>query len=140
MSANKAGSEVLSLPLLGKVAAGRPLESFSHDEFIDVPSSLVKSANNTFALKVSGDSMIEDGIHDGDVILVQKQLTAINGQVVVASIENESTVKRYFLRPHPEQKDRMVELRPANSTLNSMWYPPSEVNIQGILVGLIRRF
>jgi repressor LexA len=132
--------EVLSLPLLGKVAAGRPLESFSHDEFIDVPPSMIRNAGKTFALKVSGDSMIDDGIHDGDIILVQKQTVAANGEVVVASIENESTVKRYFLRPHPENQEKMIELRPANATLQSMWYPPNQVDIQGVLVGLIRKF
>lgn len=137
---NKMTEETLSLPLLGKVAAGRPLESFSHDEFVDVPPSLVRNAGKTFALKVSGDSMIEDGIHDGDIILVQKQATATNGEVIVASIENESTVKRYFLRPHPEQKEKMVELRPANATMQSMWYQPQVVDIQGVLVGLIRKF
>jgi repressor LexA len=133
-------AEALSLPLLGKVAAGRPLESFAHDEYVDVPASLVRNANKTFALKVAGDSMIEDGIHDGDVILVQKQGSASNGEIVVASIENESTVKRYFLRPQAEQGEKMVELRPANSTMNSMWYSPEKVDIQGVLVGLIRKF
>ena len=84
--------------------------------------------------------MIEDGIFDGDIILVQKQTNASNGEIVVASIENESTVKRYFLRPHPEQKEKMIELRPANSTMTSMWYPPDKVDIQGVLVGLLRKF
>jgi repressor LexA len=139
-SSSLGNPELLSLPLLGKVAAGRPLEAFTHDEFVEVPPSLVKNASKTFALKVSGDSMIEDGIHDGDVILVQKQSNATNGSIVVASIENESTVKRYFLRPHPTQKIKMIELRPANSTLTSMWYPPELVDIKGILVGLIRKF
>lgn len=137
---NKITEENLSIPLLGKVAAGRPLESFSHDEFVDVPPSLVRNAGKTFALKVSGDSMIDDGIHDGDIILVQKQATASNGEVVVASIENESTVKRYFLRSHPEEKNKMVELRPANTSMQSMWYQPQLVDIQGVLVGLIRKF
>lgn len=135
-----ANEEVLTLPLLGKVAAGRPLESFSHDEFIDVPPSMIRNPEKTYALKVSGDSMIEDGIHDGDVILVQKQGSATNGEVVVASIENESTVKRYFMRPHPDSREKMVELRPANASLNSMWFLPDRVDIQGVLVGLIRKF
>ena len=132
--------ELLSLPLLGKVAAGKPLESFSHDEFVDVPPSLVRNSNKTFALRVSGDSMIEDGIHDGDIILVQKQANATNGEVVVASVENESTVKRYFLRPHPEKREKMIELRPANSSMSSLWFTPDKVDIQGVLVGLIRKF
>jgi repressor LexA len=139
-SAMMSSKEVFSLPLLGKVAAGQPLEAFSHDEFVDVPPSMVRNPSKTFALKVSGSSMIDDGIHDGDVILVQKQASVTNGEIVVASIENESTVKRYFLRPHPQQQEKMVELRPANSTMKSMWYPPDQVDIQGVLVGLIRTF
>lgn len=135
--------EVLALPLLGKVAAGRPLEAFEFDEHVDVPPSLVRNPDKTFALKVSGNSMIEDGIHDGDIILVQKQATASNGEIVVASIENESTVKRYFLKNNPDPEtgsEKMIELRPANSSMTSMWYSPQQVDIQGVLVGLIRRF
>jgi len=145
---------LLSLPLLGKVAAGAPLESFTNDEFVDVPPSLVRNASKTFALRVSGSSMVGDGIHDGDIILVQKQAQAGNGEIVVASVENESTVKRYFLRSkpsaepapkasrqmEPEASSKMVELRPANPSMQSMWYPPDQVHIQGVLVGLIRKF
>jgi repressor LexA len=137
---NKISEETLSLPLLGKVAAGLPLEAMTDNEYVDVPPSLVRNASKTFALKVSGNSMIEDGIHDGDIILVQKQATATNGEIVVASIENESTVKRYFFRPHPENQNKMIELRPANSTMQSMWFSPQSVDIQGVLVGLIRKF
>jgi repressor LexA len=134
--------EVLSIPLLGKVAAGRPLEEVTADETVNVPSSLVRNANKTFALKVSGDSMIEDGIYDGDIILVQKQSNASNGEIVVATIDNESTVKRFFLRPHPEKvaNQKMIELRPANSSMSSMWYVPDQVDIRGVLVGLLRKF
>ena len=124
---------VLSLPLLGRVAAGRPIESFTHDEFIEAPPSLVRLPSKTFALEVSGDSMIEEGIFDKDIILVQKQVTASNGDVVVASIDNESTVKKYFFQT-PQ-----VELRPANSALKSMWYSPEQVQIQGLVVGLMRK-
>jgi repressor LexA len=141
---NRFAEEVLSLPLLGKVAAGRPFEEVTSDETVDVPPSMVRNASKTFALKVSGNSMIDDGIHDGDIILVQKQSNASNGEIVVATIDNESTVKRFFLRPNPEQKaaanQKMVELRPANSTMSSMWYDPEQVDIRGVLVGLLRKF
>lgn len=93
--------------------------------------------------------MIEDGILDGDIIFVQKQSYANNGETVVAMIDNQATVKRFYLHSktkidihsnpqthaHPQ-----VELRPANSEMGSMWYPPQHVDIQGILVGLLRRF
>jgi len=134
--------EVLSLPLLGSVAAGCPIESLKHDEFIQVPSQMVRNASKTFALRVQGDSMINEGILDGDTILVQQQGSAVNGDLVVATIENEATVKRFFLRtpPRGSADELMVELRPANERLQSMWYSPYEVSIQGILVGLLRKF
>lgn len=126
--------EVLSLPLLGRVAAGLPIEEFEHDEFVDVPPSMIRNKEKTFALKVKGSSMIDDGILDGDVILVQKQANASNGEIVVASIEGEFTVKRIYA------KESKIELRPANSSMTSMWYPPHQVQIQGVVVGLLRRF
>lgn len=133
--------EACELPLLGKVAAGLPIEALEHDEFVDVPVSLVRNPQKTFALKVSGSSMIEDGIFDGDVILVQKQATASNGEIIVASIEGESTVKRFYFQNNPDRSsEKRIELRPANSTMKSMWYPPDQVKIQGVVVGLIRKF
>lgn len=126
--------EVLSIPLLGSVAAGAPIEAFEFNEFVDVPPSLVRNSAKTFALKVKGLSMIEDGILDGDVILVQKQTNAGNGEIIVATVENESTVKRIY------NKQDKVELRPANSSMNSMWYSADDVQIQGVVVGLLRKF
>lgn len=138
--------EALELPLLGKVAAGLPIESFAHDEFVDVPASLVRNPKRTFALKISGQSMIDDGIHDGDIILVQRQNSASNGEIVVATIGEESTVKRYYLQERqgneasPPARGKAVELRPANSSMKSMWYSPEQVLIKGVVVGLIRKF
>lgn len=139
--------ESLSLPLLGRVAAGAPIEAFTHDEYVDVPASLVRSAAKTFALSVQGQSMIEDGILDGDVILVQKQSYARNGETVVAMVNNQATVKRFYLHssghihsfPQNDSQPR-VELRPANSSMDSMWFSPDEIEIQGVVVGLVRRF
>lgn len=138
----QARDEILSLPLLGKVAAGQPIEALKHDEFVDVPPSMVRNPSKSFALKVQGDSMIEDGIFDEDIILVQKQESASNGDIIVATVENEATVKRLYLRARPDSgsNEKMVELRPSNSTMKSMWYSPEEVSIRGIVVGLIRKF
>lgn len=144
-------SEALSLPLLGRVAAGAPIEAFTHDEYIDVPASLVRNANKTYALVVQGQSMIEDGILDGDIILVQRQTYANNGETIVAMVNNQATVKRFYLHrdihsnpqvhAHPPSSDGpQVELRPANSTMESMWHSPQKVDIQGLVVGLMRRF
>lgn len=138
----QARDEILSLPLLGKVAAGQPIEALKHDEFVDVPPSMVRNPSKSFALKVQGDSMIEDGIFDEDIILVQKQNSAGNGDIVVATVDNEATVKRIYVRARPDSgsSSKMVELRPSNSTMKSMWYQPDDVEIRGIVVGLIRKF
>lgn len=141
-------AESLSLPLLGRVAAGSPIEAFTHDEYVDVPPSLVRNANKTFALIVQGQSMIEDGILDGDVILVQKQTYANNGETIVAMVNNQATVKRFYLHKkdihkHPQSSahfhEQQVELRPANSSMKSMWYSPQDLAIEGVVVGLMRR-
>jgi len=137
-------SPLLQLPVMGRVAAGQPLERFLHDEYLEVPPSMVKNPDKTFVLKVEGDSMIEDGIFDGDMILVEKRNSAQNGDIVVASVENESTVKRYFLRRPPNEEIRnerkVIELKPANAQMKSLWYTPEQVAIQGLVIGLIRQF
>ncbi|WP_374021183.1 transcriptional repressor LexA [Bdellovibrio bacteriovorus] len=124
------------------MAAGQPIEAIKHDEFVDVPPSMIRNPSKSFALKVQGDSMIEDGIFDEDIILVQKQDSASNGDIVVATVENEATVKRIYVRARPDSgsSEKLVELRPSNSTMKSMWYSPEEVEIRGIVVGLIRKF
>lgn len=141
-------SQVFNLPLLGRVAAGSPIEAYEHDEFIDVPASLVRYADRTYALRVQGQSMIEDGILDGDVILVQRQASAGNGEIVVAMIGEEATVKRFYthtrdprgLQESLSEPQKMIELRPANSNMASLWFQPDEVQIRGVVVGLIRKF
>lgn len=135
-------TETLSLPLLGRVAAGAPLERIVHDEFIDVPPSLIKGAKNAFALTIEGESMIEAGIFDGDIILVESKGLAHDGQIIVATVDNESTVKKYYYRvpPQSESHQKMIELRPANSKMKSMWYPPHKVQVRGVVIGLIRYF
>lgn len=134
--------EVLALPFYGKVAAGIPLERVESGETVQIPSSYVRDASKTFVLKVEGESMIDEGILDGDLILVQSQETAKNGDLVVATVDNESTVKRFFHRPYPygEIKEMMVELRPSNPKMNSLWYSPEEVSVRGLVVGLLRQY
>lgn len=138
----QAREEILSLPLLGKVAAGQPIEALEYDEYIDVPPSLVRNPAKTFALKVQGESMIEDGIFDNDVILIQKQNSANNGDIIVATVDNEATVKRFYIhtKPHNADNRNMIELRPSNSTMKSMWFKPEQIEIRGIVIGLIRKF
>ncbi|MCB0385754.1 MAG: transcriptional repressor LexA [Bdellovibrionales bacterium] len=148
--------ESLSLPLLGRVAAGAPIEAFDHDEFVEVPASMVRNPGKTFALRVEGQSMIEDGILDGDLIFVQQQSYANNGEIVVAIVDNEATVKHFYLHrgdnlkvipKHPQSSShrgsasrQQVELRPANATMESMWFQPEQVEIRGVVVGLLRHY
>jgi len=128
--------ETLSIPLLGRVAAGVPMEAKVHDIFTDAPASLVPHPSKTFALIVEGDSMIEDGIHDGDTLFIQQQNQANKGEIIVATVDNEATVKRF----HPIPNKGTIELRPANSTMKPMLYPDHKVKVEGVVVGLIRKF
>lgn len=151
LSEQGAGSSgSLNLPLLGKVAAGQPIEHKESNEYFEVPPSMVKKADSTYVLKVQGDSMIEDGIFDGDFLLIQKQNTAQQGDTIVALVENEATVKHFYnhknksAKLNSTYKDKVqrglsIELRPANMSMESMFYHPKDVSIEGIVVGLIRK-
>lgn len=122
------------LPLLGVVAAGQPIEALENRETIEVPESFLGSGEH-FALRVRGDSMVEDGIHDGDILLVRRQESAENGQTVVALVGgSETTVKRFY------RKGARVELRPANPAMNPLVVDAARVTIQGVVVGLIRKY
>ena len=122
-----------TLPLLGLVAAGRPIEAIENPETVEVPESMV-GPGERYALRVRGDSMIEDGIHDGDLIIVRRAPRAEDGQAVVAVVGGEATLKRFFGR------GARVELRPANRTLRALEVPAASVEIRGILIGLLRRY
>jgi repressor LexA len=118
--------------MAGMVAAGVPIEPVTQSEWVDVPPSMVR-AGETFALRVKGDSMIEDGILPGDLIVVRKQATARNGQTVVALVNGHATIKTYYKR------ERSVELHPANAAMKPLLVTPAdEFAIEGVLVGVIR--
>ncbi len=123
----------VSLPLLGMVAAGDPIEALEVPEEADVPESLLRGGE-CFALRVRGDSMIEEGIRDGDLIIVKSQPGAERGQTVVALVEGEATVKMFYPR-----KDK-IELRPANRSMNSIFAHPESVRIRGVVIGLVRSY
>lgn len=122
-----------SLPLLGRVAAGKPIESsFSH-ESIEVPPTMLRRGGEYFALEVKGDSMIDDGILEGDFVVIRKQADAANGERVVALINNEATIKRYY------QRGETIELHASNPKYEPMVIgPDQEFKLEGIFVGLIR--
>lgn len=121
------------LPLLGRVAAGEPIEALEDRDTIEVPESFLGTGEH-FALRVRGDSMIGDGIHDGDLILLRRQENAENGQTVVALIDGEATVKRFY------RKGASVELHPANSSMKPLVVEAEKVTVQGVVVGLIRKY
>lgn len=124
----------MTLPLAGTVAAGKPIEAIETSDTIAVPPSMV-GAGEHFVLHVAGDSMIDDGILDGDYVVVRKQSTAENGQTVVALLDNEATVKR--LHRH----DQVIELHPANPTMQPI-IVDAEIpfGIEGVVVGVIRHY
>jgi len=123
------------IPLLGVVAAGRPIEAILNQETLYVPRDMV-GRNKTFALRVRGDSMIEEHITDGDYIIVQSQATAENGQTVVALVDgSDATVKQFY-----REKDH-VRLQPANTRYQPIVIKPaSRVSIQGVVVGVVRKY
>ncbi len=122
-----------TIPLLGVVAAGRPIEPVEVPEEIEIPAAMA-GAGERYALRVSGDSMIEDGIHDGDVVVVRRAQRAENGQTVVAIVDGEATLKRFH------QTGARVELRPANAAFAPVRVAADRVEIRGVLVGLLRRY
>ncbi len=129
----------LKLPLLGDVAAGVPLEAHHHEEFVDVPRGFVKQPHNSYALRVKGSSMIDEGIFSQDILIVQKQDVASQGEMIVAVIDNEATVKRWYSGTHTANKN-LIELRPSNSQMRSLWYEPHQVQIRGKAIALLRKF
>jgi repressor LexA len=122
------------LKLLGQVAAGAPIEAVEGNETISVPDDFIRR-DNTFCLRVKGDSMIEDGIRDGDYIIVEGRDSADNGETVVALIGNEATVKKFFREP-----DGQVRLQPANATMQPIMVTEGDLAIRGVVVGLMRHY
>lgn len=123
------------IPLLGTVAAGRPIEAILTHDTVAVPRDMI-GQGRTFALRVRGDSMIEENIQDGDTIIVSAQRTAENGQMVVALIDgNYATVKKFYREPE------FIRLEPANPQFKPIFIKtPERIEIQGIVRGLIRRY
>ncbi|HEX8253209.1 MAG TPA: transcriptional repressor LexA [Thermoanaerobaculia bacterium] len=128
-----ASSNARELPLFGYIAAGRPLDVDVSDELITVPEHLTTRGEN-YVLKVRGDSMVEDGILDGDLVIIARRELADNGEMVVANVSGEVTLKRLY-----REGDR-VRLQPANSMMSPIYAAARDVAVQGVVVGLMRRF
>jgi repressor LexA len=121
------------IALLGTVAAGTPIEPIETPATISVPEELL-GRGETFALRVRGDSMIDDGIRDGDVVIVESRRDAPNGATVVALVEGEATVKRFY------RKRGRIHLEPANERMQPIVAREEDVELRGIVVALVRRY
>ncbi len=124
----------LEIPLFGRIAAGRPIEVVAGDESVTVPELLTRKGEN-FVLRVTGLSMIEDGVEDGDYIVVNRREKAVSGEMVVAVVGGEATLKRIY-----REGDGRVRLQPANERMSPMYFREDEVDVQGVVVGLMRKF
>lgn len=129
-----AANDVLDIPLHGRIAAGTPIEALQGTESFAVPSALLGPGEH-YALEVAGDSMVDEGILDGDFALIRKIDTARDGEIVVALIDNEEATLKTFRR-----EGNMIRLDPANRHYEPQRYDPRRVQIQGRLAGLIRRY
>lgn len=121
-----------AVTILGRIAAGSPIEAIEVPERLEL-ADLVPKDRDVYALRVSGTSMIEDGIHDGDLVLVERRSHALNGEMVVAVLPGEeATLKRLY------REDGGYRLQPANSQLQPVWV--EQVEVRGVVIGVLRRF
>ena len=130
------GAPTVELPLLGAVAAGLPIEAITEHESLAVPPDMVRRQRENYVLRVEGNSMIEEQIRDGDYIVVQAQSTAEDGEMVVALVGGDSaTVKKLY-----RETGGRVRLQPANATMEPIIVDADDVRIQGVVVGVIRKY
>jgi repressor LexA len=129
------GGAAFRLPLCGDIAAGLPLEAVETSESIGVPADMVRRPAESFVLRVQGDSMINEQIRDGDYVVVEKRQTANNGETVVALVDdNDATLKRFF------HDGETIRLEPANPAVPTIKRPADQVRVQGVVVGVIRKY
>src|SRR5688500_11953716 len=130
----RVGTRSVEVPLLGYVAAGSPIEAITGVETINVPEDLV-GRRDTYVLKVKGDSMIDEQIRDGDYVIVEERKTAENGEMVIALLcGSDVTLKKFY------KENGRVRLQPANSVMRPMIVDPALVQLQGVVVGVMRKY
>lgn len=127
-------ARAVELPLLGRVAAGHPIEAVEGNDSIDVPESLVRR-RNSYVLKVVGDSMIDEGILEGDHIVVEEKPEPSNGDMVVASIDGEATVKRFY-----REAKGQIRLQPANDRYQPIVVRDRDLQVRGVVVAVLRKY
>ena len=129
-------STMVRLPLCGSIAAGRPLDAVETDETVCVPADMVRDREVTFALRVQGDSMVEDLVDDGDILIIERRLEALRGQMAIIHLRDrsEATLKRIY--PEGER----VRLQPAHPTMPPFYAKARDVQVQGQVVAIIRQY
>ncbi len=130
----RAGGRAVELPLLGYVAAGAPIEAIATAETIAVPEDLV-GKRDTYVLRVKGESMIDEQIRDGDFVIVEDRKTAENGEMVIALLANSDVTLKKFYRENGH-----VRLQPANPSMQPILIPADQVQVQGVVVGVMRKY
>jgi repressor LexA len=128
-------AQAVELPLLGRVAAGVPIEAVETDGTLAIPEDFVRRPHNAFALRVQGESMIGEGILDGDYVVVEKRLAADNGETVVAVMNGEATVKKFY-----RERGGKIRLQPANPQLQPIVARDRDVEIRGVVVAVLRKY
>jgi repressor LexA len=135
MIPTRAGGRAVELPLLGYVAAGLPIEAVASNETIAVPENLA-GARDTYVLRVRGDSMIDEQIRDGDFVVVEDRKSADNGEMVIALLRgSDVTLKKFYRDPGGK-----IRLQPANAAMQPIFVDPDQVQIQGVVVGVMRKY
>jgi repressor LexA len=134
VSARRKRAGAQELPLLGQVAAGAPIEAVETQDTINVPEEFIRR-DNTFCLRVRGESMVDEGIRDGDYIIVEGRDIATNGETIVALINGEATVKKYY-----REQDGLIRLQPANAAMQPIMVNEGDLQVRGVVVGLMRRY
>lgn len=124
------------VPLLGFVAAGKPIEAIAMNEVISVPPDMVPHKGKTYVLQVRGESMIEEQIRDGDYVIVEDRKTAENGEMVIALIDEQETTLKKFYR----ERNGMIRLQPANPEMKPFVVAADRMKIQGIVIGILRKY
>jgi repressor LexA len=126
----------VQLPLLGAVAAGMPIEMIAHGETLAVPEEFVRRPGGHYVLKVRGNSMVDAHVTDGDFVVVNERRSCDNGEMVIAMVSGTSaTVKKFY-----REKDGRIRLQPANETMDPIYVHENDISIQGVVVGVLRRF
>ena len=129
-------TSAVELPLLGAVAAGIPIEVATGDQTVAVPQDFVKRSGNHYVLRVRGDSMIDDQIRDGDMVVVNDRQAADDGDMVIAMLDGASaTVKRYY-----RERDGRIRLQPSNDQMQPIYVQEGQMRVQGIVVGVLRKY